>query len=353
MKLLSCLLKTSQWPQRVLGILKLCAFEYFKAGHFDLSNNQLLDQLRKLNKECDEMIAEHRRQLACERNSRGFYVISTIGDASRYVDWADLVIAIGGDGTFLLASRLIRSNKMPIFGINPHSSISDLTLPMEYSSDIDRIFERLRAGDYGLLMRSRIRTTMTGVGLYQQSLHVHRKSRTQDELRIDLETSLKTYAKQMKPLQCTREFYSEENSGRRAASPKSFAMVFMTEILAAKSITFAIQVNDEEELTTRSSGIGFYTGSGSRSWFREMNLLQTETVQTVVAMATGRELSGKETSELLYNMRFPKSLPERRKCRSIRVKSFGFDAGLILDGCVCMPFNDGSTALFEIRPNTR
>lgn len=67
MKLLNCLLKTWQWPQRVLGISKLCAFEFLKTAHPDLSNNQLLDQLRKLSKECEEMIAEHRRQLACER----------------------------------------------------------------------------------------------------------------------------------------------------------------------------------------------------------------------------------------------------------------------------------------------
>ncbi|EZA56154.1 hypothetical protein X777_03486 [Ooceraea biroi] len=281
MKLLSCLLKTSQWPQRVLGILKLCAFEYFKAGHFDLSNNQLLDQLRKLNKECDEMIAEHRRQLACERNSRGFYVISTIGDASRYVDWADLVIAIGGDGTFLLASRLIRSNKMPIFGINPHSSISDLTLPMEYSSDIDRIFERLRAGDYGLLMRSRIRTTMTGVGLYRQPLYVHRKSRTQDELRIDALAS------------STRRKIADAVQPRRRVLP----WLALNECMSLSDVL----------------------------------------------------IDNVSCSSYARSMRFPKSLPERRKCRSIRVKSFGFDAGLILDGCVCMPFNDGSTALFEIR----
>lgn len=49
-------------------------------------------------------------------------------------------------------------------------------------------------------------------------------------------------------------------------------------------------------------------------------------------------------------MRCPYSLADRRSCRRIKIKSLGFDAGLILDGCMCMPFNDGSTALFEILP---
>lgn len=112
---------------------------------------------------------------------------SRIDDASKYMDWADLVIVIGGDDTFILASKLITSNKMPIFGINPHPAASDIfTLPMEYSADMDKIFERLRAGDYDLLMRSRIRTIMTGVGLHLQPLHVREKSRThRNERRIE------------------------------------------------------------------------------------------------------------------------------------------------------------------------
>lgn len=109
-----------------------------------------------------------------------------IGDANRCIDWADLVIAIGGDGTFLLASKLITCNKTPIFGINPHPGTSNtFTLPIEYNMDIERIFEKLRAKDYTVLMRSRIRTTMTGEGLYRQPFHVHEKSRMQGEKRVE------------------------------------------------------------------------------------------------------------------------------------------------------------------------
>lgn len=57
-----------RWPRRVLGISKLSAFEFLKAIHPDLSNNQLLDLLREQNKDLDEILAEHHRQLACERD---------------------------------------------------------------------------------------------------------------------------------------------------------------------------------------------------------------------------------------------------------------------------------------------
>lgn len=68
MKLSSCLLIVLRWPQRVLGIAKLSALEFLKAIQPDLSNNQLLDRLKKQNENLDEILAEHHRQVACERD---------------------------------------------------------------------------------------------------------------------------------------------------------------------------------------------------------------------------------------------------------------------------------------------
>lgn len=97
------------------------------------------------------------------------------------------MIAIGGDGTFLLASKLIRNNRTPILGLNPHpETCNAFAVPVENCrAEIVRIFEKLRAGDFAVLMRSRIRTTMTGEGLYRGPFHLHEKSRTQGEGRIE------------------------------------------------------------------------------------------------------------------------------------------------------------------------
>lgn len=47
----------------------------------------------------------------------------------------DLVMSLGGDGTFLKAAGMVNSNKMPIFGVNtdPSRSVGHLTsIPIPY-----------------------------------------------------------------------------------------------------------------------------------------------------------------------------------------------------------------------------
>lgn len=96
------------------------------------------------------------------------------------------MIPIGGDGTFLLASKLISDNKKPVLGINPlvPSKNTYFTLPYKYTTNIENIFEKLHSGEYELLMRSRIRTVMTGEGLYCRPFHIHEKGRAKGEKRI-------------------------------------------------------------------------------------------------------------------------------------------------------------------------
>lgn len=111
-----------------------------------------------------------------------------IADAWKFMNWADLVIPIGGDGTFLLSSKLITDNVKPVLGINPSIRSNDnniFTLPPKYAMDIESIFDRLHTGKYTLLMRSRIRTVMNGEGLYRRPFHIHEKSRTQGEKRAE------------------------------------------------------------------------------------------------------------------------------------------------------------------------
>ncbi|XP_011057473.1 PREDICTED: NAD kinase 2, mitochondrial-like [Acromyrmex echinatior] len=212
-------------------------------------------------------------------------------------------------------------------------------------------------------MRSRIRTVMTGEGLYQQPFHIHEKSRTRGEKRVDalMRSTQRKIADALQPRQ-------------RILPWLALNEVFMAEFMASRPIVLAIQADEEKMFMIRSSGICVCTGSGSRSWFKTMNLQTVQTVQTLVAMATDRQLDKKETHEVLnkyhsnllfppddlkmvymiYEMSrsalWPKLLSDKRMCCKIKVKSTGFDAGLILDGSVSLPFNDGSTASFEIRP---
>ncbi|XP_076288252.1 NAD kinase 2, mitochondrial [Lasioglossum baleicum] len=286
-------------------------------------------------------------------------------DASRCVNWADLVIPVGGDGTFLLASKLISDNTKPVFGINPSVSSGSnvFTLPSRYTTDIESVFAKLRSGEYTFLMRSRIRTVMNGEGLYTRPFHIHEKSRIQGERRVEalIRSTQKKIADALQPRQ-------------RVLPWLALNEVFMGEFSAARPISLIIHVEGEAH-RVRSSGVCVCTGSGSRSWYKSMNLQPADTVQRVVEIATGKKLNMEETNDLLYKyhraLMYPPEdtrmtymireltttrcvvgncCPERQKCDKLTVESGGFDAGLVIDGSISLPFNDGTIASFEIRP---
>jgi len=106
------------------------------------------------------------------------YFFRTNLDQSLFT-WADLVLPVGGDGTFLLASNLIFNNKKPIMGINsyPEKSEGYLLLSAKYTNAIPEIFEMLKAGHYNVLMRRRIRITLKGEEIWQAPFHMHEKGR--------------------------------------------------------------------------------------------------------------------------------------------------------------------------------
>ena len=103
-------------------------------------------------------------------------------DSSNFT-WADLILPIGGDGTFLLASNMVFDNKKPIIGINsfPERSEGYLMLPSKYTTRIPEIFEMLKAGHYNVVMRRRIRTTIKGDNIWEPPFHSHEKGRVVGE----------------------------------------------------------------------------------------------------------------------------------------------------------------------------
>lgn len=89
------------------------------------------------------------------------------------------MLAIGGDGTFLLGANLIFDNKKPIIGINsdPDSSEGYLMLQSNYSTNVTRIFDQLKNGQFEYVMRTRIRVVLQGEGIWSKPFHMHEKSR--------------------------------------------------------------------------------------------------------------------------------------------------------------------------------
>lgn len=78
------------------------------------------------------------------------------------VSWADVLIAIGGDGTFLVMSSYVQDNQRPVVGINsnPSSSLGYLCLPSVCSENIQKTFDTLEKQKYSFIDRRRIRVSM-------------------------------------------------------------------------------------------------------------------------------------------------------------------------------------------------
>ncbi|XP_017765286.1 PREDICTED: NAD kinase 2, mitochondrial-like [Eufriesea mexicana] len=214
-------------------------------------------------------------------------------------------------------------------------------------------------------MRSRIRTVMNGEGLYRRPFHIHEKSRTQGEKRTEALTrsTQRKIADSLQPRQRTLPWLALNE-------------VFMGEFLASRPITLEVEVENQEAYQIRCSGICVCTGTGSRFWYRSINVQSPETVQRIIELATGKKLSLEEANKLLneYHRTLIYSAEElkmtymiremyhatrcsrhkccldRQKCNKITVKSHGFDAGLVIDGGISLPFNDGTIATFDIKP---
>lgn len=92
-----------------------------------------------------------------------FYFFKDINTAA--VSWADVLIAIGGDGTFLVMSSYVQNNQTPVIGINsnPSASLGYLCLPDICSRNIQNTFDTLEKQNFSFIDRRRIRVSMKSI----------------------------------------------------------------------------------------------------------------------------------------------------------------------------------------------
>ncbi|XP_043494551.1 NAD kinase 2, mitochondrial-like [Polistes fuscatus] len=383
MKLTRRLLCLPFRPKRVLGITKVTLWDVIRSKFPDLDEMRLHDKFISLQPGIspDILKQEHEMTIDCENQLNeimkkigcNFRMVKRVDNANDDVEWADLVISIGGDGAFLLASRLIQNNKKAIIGINPITIIDEQrTFSIHRCTEIENIFEKLQEGRYNLLMRSRIRTTMYGKDINHEPYQLNEKTRSVKDLTKDIDDGKNSEIFVKSNETKIADFLQE--SHQRVLPWLALNEVYMGEFLSTGTITLTIQVDDQDVYKIQCSGICVCTGSGSRSWFRSMNLQAPETVKRLIKIAMGKDIDEDDAMKViqsyhrslsfdpedermsymvreLYRARKwpkPKSSPERRMCRKVKVISHGFHAGLVIDGGVTLPFNDGTTAVFEI-----
>lgn len=363
-------------PKRVLVVGKLSRYHFEKLRKPSLSEEELKAQLLERGSDYDAMLISHQRtkdivnqvtQLLKELNV-DYRVVNRSNLDKDNFDWADLVLPIGGDGTFLLASNLIFDNKKPILGINSYPGKSEgfLMLPWKYTRSIPEVFEKLRAGHYGVVMRTRIRTTLHGDNIWNAPFHMHEKGRIAGGERF--------YHQHV-----TNGVPNDSLPKERLLPWLALNEVYMGESLSVRTSMLQINLDDDEKTyRVKSSGLCVSTGTGSTSWYRSINTITPQSVREILQLAvTDREFSDDEIGnicdtfnknlqigagerKLCYTVRdmismnvwpVPKGITPRGHCKKIAVKSQCYDAGLVLDGGIAVPFTFGTTAVLDTHPD--
>ncbi|XP_017890727.1 NAD kinase 2, mitochondrial isoform X1 [Ceratina calcarata] len=361
-------------PKRVLIVSKLSRYHFEKMREPEMTDEQLRVKLEQRGSDYDMIWASHvsnenvkyqvtevLRKLNIE-----YKIINRDNLNSSNFSWADLILPIGGDGTLLLASNMIFDNTKPIMGINSHPERSEgyLMLPPKYTHCIPDIFEMLRAGNYKIIMRRRIRTTIMGDDIWDPPFHTHEKAR--------IIGGEKLYTQHL-----SKEVLYNLPKERRLPW-LALNEVFVAETLSAKTSTLLIKLNNEEKyILTKSSGICVSTGTGSTSWYKAIVSVTPQTIREILSfMKEKRQFSKEEVDKiastfndslayspdelrLCYVIRdmiisdalpVSKYLKPRGFCDKLTVRSQSYDAGIVIDSGIAVPFNFGTTAVLETYP---
>ncbi|XP_057334344.1 NAD kinase 2, mitochondrial [Microplitis mediator] len=369
---------TSFLPKRVLIVTKVSRFKFERLREPDIDESLFKLRLLQRGSNYDSMLANHEKNKIVERklvdtlekNQIEYKITNRFTIEQAHFDWAELIIAVGGDGTFLLGANLIIDNKKPIFGINsdPDSSEGYLMLDRRYTNDIPKIFKLLNAGDYEFVMRTRIRVTIQGEKnqIWQPTFHMHEKNHIvgQSNCQVNSNQVLDS---------------DSQVSDQRKLPWLALNEVFIGEALSAKTSLLEIRIDDEENYHKfKSSGICVSTGTGSSAWYKAINSLTPQTVKEILNVAsptnkyTDKEID-KISSDYNNSLQFlsddvrmsyairdiilndiwplPKTIKPRAFCNRLTIRSQCYDAGLVLDGGIGVPFNIGSIAILETHPD--
>lgn len=163
--------------KKALIVTKLTRLEFEKIRHSELNDIELEDKIRnrgtdydalmyyhKLHKQVEEKVAKCFRELGVEVK-----VVNRLTINRDLLRWTDLIIPIGGDGTFLLAasraSPFFVDNSIPIVGFNsdPKRSEGRLLLPKQYSVHVEDAAKKILTGEFEWMHRSRLRITLLKV----------------------------------------------------------------------------------------------------------------------------------------------------------------------------------------------
>lgn len=364
-------------------VTKLTRFEFEKLRHSIRNKINFEQTLKNRGTDYDSLFAVHNVHKSFEKRIAKCFqdigcdvkVVTRSSFTRESIEWADVLIPVGGDGTFLLTAGraspffLKSQQKIPIIGFNsdPYRSEGRLMLPKIYSERPEVAVRRIKNGEFRWMYRSRIRTTLLGNnGHMPHSTDVHSQRITK-----------------LEQIQTSPEMLSEELSKKYSAKMKrvlpylALNEVFIGETLSARVAHLNMVVDHSDVVhKTKSSGLCVSTGSGSTSWHTSINRITKPEVEDLIKILPNVNLKNIDAEQvaneynknllfaaddprLCYSIREqicvgvwpkPKDSPNRNFAKNLFVRSKCIDACLVIDGSISYPFNDGAKALLEVHP---
>ncbi|EJW80533.1 hypothetical protein WUBG_08558 [Wuchereria bancrofti] len=363
-------------PKKVLILSKLTRLEYERQNHPFLDETQLKKVLARRGSNYERLrrrYDEHYRFLnvvvgelrACGIETR---TVQKVDYNNAAVSWADAIFSAGGDGTFLHAASRILSTEKPVIGINtdPMGSEGHLCLLKKLSHEYFRdALKRLLAGDFRWLYRQRIRIRLEGDVGDIKPFYLH-------------EEQLPFYNSRKEMLKSAKISGNTDDDGHvNVLSDLALNDVFIGESLSSRVSYYEIQYDDSEMVKQKSSGVIVCTGSGSTSWYFNINKVTDHCVSSILDIASkeiGYATLAEDKSLIqrirdiynsrllftpdcesmaycvrnpIYNATYPE-FPPRGLVKHLRLHSRCYDAHLVVDGRVAYRFNDGAEAVLEV-----
>uniref|UniRef100_A0A8C5XJP6 NAD kinase 2, mitochondrial n=1 Tax=Microcebus murinus TaxID=30608 RepID=A0A8C5XJP6_MICMU len=249
------------------------------------------------------------------------------------VQWADAVIAAGGDGTMLLAASKVLDRLKPVIGVNtdPERSEGHLCLPVRYTHSFPEALQKFYRGEFRWLWRQRIRLYLEGTGinpvpvdLHEQQLSLNQHSRALNIERVRDERS-ETSGPQLLPVRALNEVFIGESLSSRS---------FNINRVAAQAVEDVLSIAKQQ-------------GNLSLPLNREL-------VEKVTNEYNKSLLYSPEEPKILFSIREPIAnrvfSSSRQRCFSSKVcvRSRCWDACMVVDGGTSFEFNDGAIASMMI-----
>uniref|UniRef100_A0A915BU41 NAD kinase 2, mitochondrial n=1 Tax=Parascaris univalens TaxID=6257 RepID=A0A915BU41_PARUN len=374
-------------PKKVIILTKLTRMEFERRTHATLNEEQLKYMLARRGSDYSRLLERHEQHHLylniVEQELRNAGIETRVVQRFDYdkaaVEWADAVFSAGGDGTFLLAASRVTSSDKPIIGINtdPHGSEGYLCLLRKRSHEhFKDALKRLLDGDFRWTYRQRIRVRLRGdpgriehVELHDQQLNIRSS---------DAWHGMLSERRSGEQNDGSAEELKDTN-GEVTLQELALNEVFMGESLSSRVSYYELQVDDGETMKQKSSGITVCTGTGSTSWFFNINKLNDQCVSDLLRII-GEELSvpmpyddkqvvrhicnafnnrlifAPDLEKMAFSIRDPiynltfRPCVDRGFASKIRVRSRCFDAHLVIDGGAAYKFNDGAEAILEVHP---